>query len=229
MADFVRQRGLSLALVVLVMSVDAIAQVSISYTFAFGELRGLLGLDVTLARIGYVTRIGIVALMAVLWLLERRRALLALVIVVNAYATLILLLHTGLLASVLAGLSFRAINQMFLDIVLMGISNMLVFSIWYWIVDPPGVEGEQRPGERWAFLFPQRASALPNFEGWQPRYADYLFLAFTTSFAFSPTDTLPLTRAAKMLMLLQATISIVTLTGIAGSAINILAGAAARP
>src|SRR6516162_3050348 len=116
---------------------------------------------------------------------------------------------------------------MFLDIVLMGISNMLVFSIWYWIVDPPGVEGQQQPGKRWAFLFPQRASALPNFEGWQPRYADYLFLAFTTSFAFSPTDTLPLTRAAKMLMLLQATISIVTLTGIAGSAINILAGTAA--
>ena len=43
------------------------------------------------------------------------------------------------------------------------------------------------------------------------------------SFAFSPTDTLPLTRRAKMLMLLQATISIITLTGIAGSAINILA------
>jgi uncharacterized membrane protein len=55
-------------------------------------------------------------------------------------------------------------------------------------------------------------------------YADYLYLAFTTSFAFSPTDTLPLTRRAKMLMLLQSAISVVTLTGIAGAAINILAG-----
>jgi uncharacterized membrane protein len=53
---------------------------------------------------------------------------------------------------------------------------------------------------------------------------DYLYVAFTTSVAFSPTDTLPLTRRAKVLMLLQATISLVTLTGIAGSAINILAG-----
>ena len=61
--------------------------------------------------------------------------------------------------------------------------------------------------------------------GWVPRYADYLFVAFTTSFAFSPTDTLPLTRRAKMLMQLQAAISVVTLTGVAGSAINILAGA----
>jgi hypothetical protein len=51
-------------------------------------------------------------------------------------------------------------------------------------------------------------------------------VAFTTSFAFSPTDALPLTRTAKMLMLLQAAISVVTLTGIAGSAINILAGGA---
>jgi hypothetical protein len=47
-----------------------------------------------------------------------------------------------------------------------------------------------------------------------------LFVAFTTSFAFSPTDTLPLTRRAKMLMLLQAAISVVTLTGVAGSAIK---------
>ena len=55
--------------------------------------------------------------------------------------------------------------------------------------------------------------------------ATRLFVAFTTSFAFSPTDTLPLTRRAKMLMQLQAAISVVTLTGVAGSAINILAGA----
>ncbi len=77
----------------------------------------------------------------------------------------------------------------------------------------------------WAFLFPQRASVLPHCETWVPRYIDYLFVAFTTSFAFSPTDTLPLTRSAKMLMLLQSTVSIVTLTGIAGSAITILASA----
>src|SRR5262249_20591852 len=114
-----------------------------------------------------------------------------------------------------------------LDVVLMGIANIVIFSIWYWILDPPGIEEEQPSTERWAFLFPQRANALPGFAGWHPRYVDYLFLAFTTSFAFSPTDTLPLTRAAKMLMLLQVTISVITLVGVAGSAINILAGTAA--
>ena len=106
----------------------------------------------------------------------------------------------------------------------MAVSNILIFSIWYWIIDPPGVEGIAREDEPWDFLFPQRGSSLPHYESWVPRYADYLFVAFTTSFAFSPTDALPLTRRAKLLMLLQAAISVVTLTAIAGSAINILAG-----
>jgi uncharacterized membrane protein len=78
--------------------------------------------------------------------------------------------------------------------------------------------------EPWDFLFPQRGADLPFYESWVPRYTDYLYLAFTDSFAFSPTDTLPLTRRAKLLMLLQATISIITLTAIASSAINNLAG-----
>src|ERR1700678_2990706 len=56
------------------------------------------------------------------------------------------------------------------------------------------------------------------------RYGDYLFVAFTASFGFGPADAPPLTRRAKALMLLQAVISVVTLTAIAGSAINILAG-----
>jgi hypothetical protein len=53
---------------------------------------------------------------------------------------------------------------------------------------------------------------------------DYLFIGFTTNFAFSPTDALPLTRSAKMLMLLQGTISVVIVTSIAGGAINAIVG-----
>jgi uncharacterized membrane protein len=105
------------------------------------------------------------------------------------------------------------------------ITNILIFSIWYWIVDPPGVEEDPRDDHPWDFLFPQRQGPLPHYEDWQPRYTDYLYLAFTTSFAFSPTDTLPLTRRAKLLMLLQSAISIITLTAIAGGAINLLGGA----
>ena len=115
-----------------------------------------------------------------------------------------------------------------LDVALIAVSNILIFSIWYWIIDPPGVvEGAGRGARPVGLsLLPaarMRSAALST--SWVPRYSRLrVYLAFTTSFAFSPTDTLPLTRSAKMLMLLQSTISVVTLTGIAGSAINILAG-----
>jgi hypothetical protein len=227
MAGFVRQRGLSLALVVAVMAAAALAQGAISYTFAFGGLAATLGIHLSgLTEFGYFARWSLVGAMGILWLLDKKRALFVLAIVLNADATLILLAHTGFLISVLAGLSARTVQTILLDVVLMGVSNILIFSVWYWVIDPPSVDMSQRPGEPWAFLFPQRAGELPHFEGWQPRYSDYLFIAFTTTFAFSPTDTLPLTRTAKMLMMLQASISVITLTGIAGSAINILAGMA---
>jgi hypothetical protein len=71
---------------------------------------------------------------------------------------------------------------------------------------------------------PQRDGSLPHYSSWSPSYVDYLFIGFTTNFAFSPTDALPLTRTAKMLMLLQAAISVVIVTGIAGGAINGLVG-----
>jgi hypothetical protein len=105
----------------------------------------------------------------------------------------------------------------------MSLSNMLIFSIWYWVIDPPGIEGEQREEAAWAFL-PQRDSQLPQYESWSPGYLDHLFIGFTTNFAFSPTDALTLTYTAKMLMMAQGMISVVLVTGIAGGAINALAG-----
>jgi len=223
--NFFRQRGLSLALIVLVGIVTALAESAISYTFALGDLQGRLGIHSSaLEAFGSFVRTGLVVLMATLWLLGRKRALFKLVIIGNVFATLVLVIHTIFLGMAVAGLSFRAVGELLGDVVLMGITNILIFSVWYWIIDPPGVEGKTCEDAPWAFLFPQRGGTLPHYETWEPRYLDYLFLAFTTTFAFSPTDTLPLTRTAKMLMLLQASISVVTLTGIAGSAINILAG-----
>jgi hypothetical protein len=172
-----------------------------------------------------ILRFGLVALMAILWALRRKHALFQLIVVANALFTMALLIQTGSLMSALFGGASGAVNALMLDVVLMATSNILIFSVWYWLIDPPGIEDDSPADEPWDFLFPQRSSPLPHYDRWIPRYEDYLFVAFTTSFAFSPTDTLPLTRRAKMLMLLQAAISVVTLTGVAGSAINILAGA----
>ena len=212
-------------MVVLVLFIVSVAQAGISYTLGYGALSVLLPKDVSLQVTALVAlRFGAIALLVVLWVLNRKRALFRAIIVVNALFTVALLGHTHALVEVLFGFSPHAIDTLMLDVVLMAPSNILIFSIWYWIIDPPGVEENRRADAPWEFLFPQRGGSVPHYESWVPGYADYLFVAFTTSFAFSPTDALPLTRRAKMLMLLQAGISIVTLTGVAGSAINILAG-----
>ena len=223
---FIRDRGPSLALVISIMFAVSLGQTGISYTMAFGALSAVLPRDRTgVATFLVVLRFGLVALMAVLWALRRKPALFQLIIVANAFFTMALLIQTTSLISAVFGGASEAVSALMLDVVLMATSNILIFSIWYWVIDPPGIEDVSRADEPWDFLFPQRGSPIPHYDGWFPRYVDYLFVAFTTSFAFSPTDAPPLTRRAKMLMLLQAAISVVTLTAVAGSAINILAGA----
>lgn len=206
------------------MFLISITQTGISYSVGGGPLRALEPVDLLpMLPAFYVARIALFVLLVALWILKRKRALFAVVIAANAYFTLILLLDSYGLVRVLGG--FReAAQTMLVDAALMSVSNILIFSIWYWIIDPPGVEDASSEGVPWAFLFPQRGGALKDYEHWSPAYPDYLFIGFTTSFAFSPTDALPLSRAAKMLMLLQAAISVVIVLGIAGGAINALVG-----
>ncbi len=225
MKSFFGARGLSLAAVVLIMLVVSLAQGGISYTIAFGPLRGFLPRDPSsLATVLLGLRVGLAAILVLLWTLELKRALFRVLVIANGLCTLALLVHTTALTVVLFGSASEALHTLILDVTLMSVSNILIFSIWYWIIDPPGVEEIPRADQPWDFLFPQRGNSLPYYDSWAPYYPDYLVLAFSTSFAFTPTDTPPLTRRAKMLMLLQGAISVITLTGIAGSAINILAG-----
>jgi hypothetical protein len=223
MVQFVRARGFSLAVVVLVMFFIAALQAGISYSVGQGALRRFESDAFRLLVAGlYALRIVLLLLLAILWALNRKRALFRTIIAANAYFTLGLLVDVISLMRVLGGL--REAQALLIDAALMSVSNILIFSIWYWIIDPPGVEDEPSEKAPWAFLFPQRDSSLPRYASWSPRYADYLFIGFTTSFAFSPTDALPLTRTAKMLMMLQAAISVVIVTGIAAGAINALVG-----
>lgn len=109
------------------------------------------------------------------------------------------------------------------------IGNILVFASWYWRLDAGGPHSRaMTPGHTdGAFLFPQMTmspelKAAAGEEDWSPRFIDYLFLAFTTSTAFSPTDTPPLSRWAKGLMITQSMISLLVLALLAGRAVNIL-------
>jgi len=108
-------------------------------------------------------------------------------------------------------------------------SNILVFSLWYWRLDAGGPHGRdaRRGHSAGAFLFPQMimlpdAKAAAGQETWSPNFLDYLFLAFNTSTAFSPTDTAALARWGKVLMMLQSIISLTVLAILAARAVNIL-------
>ncbi|MCX6425811.1 MAG: hypothetical protein NTV47_03545 [Actinobacteria bacterium] len=103
------------------------------------------------------------------------------------------------------------------------ISNMVIFSLWYWEIDGGG-SGFRSQSEKYNpdFLFTQMSNpgfAKPN---WKPVYLDYFYLSLTNSSAFSPTDVLPLSRIAKSLMSIQSLISMLTLLLIVARAVNIL-------
>lgn len=105
--------------------------------------------------------------------------------------------------------------------------NVCVFATWYWRLDAggPHVRDTRRFHTDGAFLFPQMTLSkdLKSIkQGWRPGFVDYLFLAFNTSTAFSPTDVPVLSRWAKCLMMVQSSISLSTLAILAARAINIL-------
>ena len=109
------------------------------------------------------------------------------------------------------------------------ITNVLVFGLWYWRLDAGGPHvRDQREGHTsGAFLFPQMAlpadvDAEVGGDKWAPHFVDYLFLAFNTSTALSPTDAPILSRWAKLLMMMQALISLTVIVLIAARAVNIL-------
>jgi hypothetical protein len=108
------------------------------------------------------------------------------------------------------------------------LTNILVFALWYWRLDAGGPnDRDQRLGHpTGAFLFPQMTSshmsAAETPQAWSPNFIDYLFLAFNTSTALSPTDVPVLSRWAKLLMMLQAMISLTIIVVLAARAINIL-------
>lgn len=109
------------------------------------------------------------------------------------------------------------------------LTNILVFALWYWRLDAGGPHGrdKRRAHTDGAFLFPQMTlSAETKHEmgehTWSPNFFDYLYLAFNTSTAFSPTDTPVLARWGKVLMMLQSVISLTVLALLAARAVNIL-------
>lgn len=103
------------------------------------------------------------------------------------------------------------------------LTNVIVYSLWFWQLDRGGPVARARGTERRPdFQFPQMVGGPTAAAGWKPGYVDYLYVSLTNAAAFSPTDTMPLTQAAKALMGVESLVSIVTVGIVLGRAVNIL-------
>ena len=103
------------------------------------------------------------------------------------------------------------------------ITNVLAFSLLYWQIDRGGPEARlNHTGTKPCWLFPQDGVPQSVQPDWRPTYFDYLFLGFSTATAFSATDALPLKARAMVLMMLESSISLVTLVIVAARSINML-------
>jgi hypothetical protein len=145
----------------------------------------------------------------------------ALVVVISLANARSLLL---LVEALLAGRTHNG-RTLLLDALNIWATNVIVFSVWYWVLDRGGPWLDRRdhrgPAE---FLFTQMTLPAGTIGAdARPGYVDYLFLSFNTSTAFSPTDTMPLTARMKLLMMLESTVSLLTLALVAARAVNILA------
>ncbi len=137
--------------------------------------------------------------------------------------TVSVVLRVFFLLTTLSGRGASALSVL-VDAVVIWLSTVVTFAVWYWEIDGGGPA--ERAMDAYAsedFLFPQIAQQDgKRAMGWTPNFLDYLFLAFNTSTAFSPTDTPVLSRRAKILTVVQSLLSLVVLFVLVGWAVNTL-------
>jgi hypothetical protein len=147
---------------------------------------------------------------------------------VTGLVTLVMILSLAQLVAALPS-HLESPTELLISAASVWVTNVLVFALWYWRLDAGGPHARDlRFGHPdGAFLFPQMMLSPDNEAragngSWTPNFVDYLFLAFNTSTAFSPTDAPVLARWAKLLMMVQSVVSLSVLVLLAARAVNIL-------
>jgi uncharacterized membrane protein len=141
--------------------------------------------------------------------------LFAVVTVANAF------LLVAVIASLLRG-EEKSGAQLLLKAACVWGTNVIAFGLWYWGLDRGGPVTRREPGAPLPdFQFPQMENPQFAPANWLPALYDYMYVSFTNAVAFSPTDAMPLTRRAKLLMLVESAVSSLTLLLVAARAVNI--------
>jgi uncharacterized membrane protein len=113
-------------------------------------------------------------------------------------------------------------HQLILSAVVIWLTNVAVFALWYWQLDRGGPDRRARdPEAPEDFQFPQMTEPT-KYPEWTPDFVDYLYLSYTNSTALSPTDTMPMSTRVKLLMMAQSITSLITVLLVAARAVNIL-------
>jgi uncharacterized membrane protein len=101
------------------------------------------------------------------------------------------------------------------------LTNIIVFALWYWEIDSPGLTRTHWSKHDKDFQFTQQDMAK-EFPYWQPQFGDYLFMSVANAVNFAPADTRPLTLQAKLLMASQSLVSVFTLALLIARSVSIL-------
>lgn len=123
--------------------------------------------------------------------------------------------------SLIVGLADISGYELLVSALAIFLTNIIVFGLWYWEIDSPGLTGSKWSKNDKDFQFTQQ-DISQDFPDWQPSFADYLYLSSTNALNFAPADTKPLTTQAKLLMGSQALISVFTLALIVARSVNII-------
>ena len=131
------------------------------------------------------------------------------------------LLVVGVIASLVRG-DEKSGAQLLMKGATVWATNVILFGLWFWLFDQGGPSERLRHEQRSPdFLFPQIDNPDVAAPGWRPHFIDYMYVSFTNSIAFSPTDTMPLSRWAKLLMLFESALSALVVLLVAARAVNI--------
>lgn len=135
---------------------------------------------------------------------------------VGNVVSLILVVHSLVISHVsISGLALLA------SAIAIVMTNIIVFALWYWEIDGPGLSRRHWSKSDKDFQFTQQ-DREQEFKGWRPEFLDYLYLSLTNAVNFAAADARPLTHGAKLLMGSQALVSVFTLALLVARSVNIL-------
>jgi len=176
--------------------------------------------DRVLSGLEYLVPVLVFTVMVILWLMGRNAWVRTTAIVYLGWVTLRLVMKVALVLSLIIARRNVALSVLLKDTIVLWVVIILLFGIWYWILDRGGPHARrERLGLRPDFGFPQYL-AIPGWQEWQPGFWDYVFLGFSGSTQFGLGDVSPLSVRSKLLVILHVMLSILVLVFIASIAIG---------